>query len=116
MKLKTVFMALEKFCTRKYLDFPDGGYTVNGETFTYEDLRYELRKLKEWIYPEKTDNVVLCTFCRECRHYKKFRYSTEGRRGDRFIMLCEIDKRQKPKNHYCGYGVQRESENISQKP
>lgn len=101
MTLKTIFRLCRKLCLKQN---PNSGYKVNGVKVSYTDLAEELKKLQDWCYPLDTQHLKIQVRCCECEHYKKFKH-VESKRDRRTVMMCELDKKPKQKDHYCGYAL-----------
>ncbi len=105
MTLKTIFRLCKKLCLKQN---PNSGYVVEGKKVSYSELAEELEKLQEWCYPLDTKHLKVQIRCCECQHYKKFKH-VESKRDRRTVLLCELDKKPKAKEHYCGYAVLKSS-------
>ena len=108
MTLKTIFHLCRKMCDKKAEQKPNSGFVVEGKKVSYSDLSHELAKLQDWCYPTDTTQLRIHLCCRDCEHYKKFKH-VNSKYDRKPILLCELDKKPKDKDHYCGYACPRKS-------
>lgn len=108
MKLKTIFKACQNLCERRIKEKPQAGVVIDGEKVPYTELKESLKRLQDWCYPMDTNALKIQICCKDCEHYKRFKH-VRDKRDRRTVLLCELDKSPKTKEHYCGYAVPKKT-------
>lgn len=75
----------------------------NGERVTLDEVIQQFTLLSNWVYPSfTTDDVSKIVRCKKCKHYKK--YKKKGVIKARVIHACELDKKPRDPEFFCGDG------------
>lgn len=104
MNLLTALKICITICENRDKEKPGAGLTNKGEHITYKEVAEELRKLKEWCYPLETKRLIVkgvrCAFCKHGTAANKTRSG----------FICDLDNQCKPRDHYCGFAVDKEAD------
>lgn len=106
MNLKQTFLVCVKMLRSKARKFPEGGFTLDGETVLYSEAADELERVSAWVFPDlHTGDVRLVVHCRNCAHYKRYRKKKALK--PEVKCLCELDKKQREPDFFCADGKEK---------
>lgn len=84
---------------------PEAYITIgNGQLVPLKDLIPKIKRLCDWVYPDlSTDDIVLVTRCKNCRHYRRYKKKRDELKPQ-ISWRCDKDKERKDPGFYCKMG------------
>lgn len=107
LTLKAIISLCINLLSREEKEHPGGVFKSAEGAVPYRDAITELKRVREWLYPElRTGDVQLVVRCKNCTHYKRFK--KKGSIKPVYRYLCELDKVARPEDFFCKNGDKEE--------
>ena len=106
--LKAVISLCINLLSREEKGHPGGVFKSAEGVVPYRDAITELKRVREWLYPElRTGDVQLVVRCRNCTHYKRLKKKNSIKPVYKYI--CELDGAERTEDFFCKNGDKEEN-------
>lgn len=108
LTLKAVISLCINLLSREEKEHPGGVLKSAEGAVPYRDAITELKRVREWLYPElRTGDVQLVVRCKNCAHYKRLKKKHSIKPVYKYV--CELDGLERTGDFFCKNGDKEEN-------